>query len=923
MQAAETHLGRLLGPLAAIALACAGVHAAEVWLEPSVDGRVVTAGCLAAAAPDVAVHRYGDHGVDLSVTLHGVGLADVHTRGGAFVELTWPDAPYFGEIGAPALPVVRRLIVLPEGAAVDVSFETAEAIRVDLAARGFDDPVLPGQAPIEKLPGARERAPFDFNGAAYAINRFAPRPRVTIEECGVVRGNRLALLEVRPVAYNPVRHALLLWPQIDVGVRFTGGRAPASVGALPSLPGVMLNPPADPAPRGLNYLIVVAEAYAAAIDPFVAGKTAQGFDVMTYEVPAGTSATTIRNYIKSLWGTSDAPDYVLLVGDTDKIPRWDGQGDGSPDTDIYYACMDAGDDWYPDIAIGRFPVRSTGALQDVIDKTLFIEAGTYPNQDYVMRAVFMASEDNWQISEGTHNYVIDTHLDPLAFTCDKLYCHTYGATTQQVHDAFDNGRIYGVFSGHGSPDGWHDGPPFFRDDVQQLQNEGMYSCVYSFSCSTGDYHGTTECFTETFLLAADKGAASVYGSSVSSYWDEDDWLERYLFDVIYADDIREVSGAWQAAFLYYLDHYGPTGFTRRYFEMYNLMGDPSLYIPLPGGGADMFVTPVGSFTSEGPHGGPFTPESKTYVVKNNAEFPIEFSVVESVSWLELDVTGGVVPVGGTADVIASISDAAATLPNGHYEAPIEFINETTHDGDCSRTAILDVGVPVPVITFDMDTNPGWSMNGEWAFGKPTGQGGYSHGYPDPTSGATGQNVCGINLNGDYSDDQGPWAYLTTNAIDCSELFDVELHFQRWLNSDYQPFLIQSVEASNDGTNWQTVWSNGSGEIADNSWKQQAFDVSDIADFEETVYIRWGHKVDSSGAYAYSGWNIDDVEIWGVEPQAECPGDCTGDGVVDVLDLLAVLAAWGQTGALPEDVTGDGVVDVLDLLAVLGAWGPCP
>ena len=55
----------------------------------------------------------------------------------------------------------------------------------------------------------------------------------------------------------------------------------------------------------------------------------------------------------------------------------------------------------------------------------------------------------------------------------------------------------------------------------------------------------------------------------------------------------------------------------------------------------------------------------------------------------------------------------------------------------------------------------------------------------------------------------------------------------------------------------------------------------------------------------------------------CPADVTGDGVVDVLDLLAVLAAWGQTGELPEDITGDGLVDTLDLLEVLAAWGPCP
>ena len=54
----------------------------------------------------------------------------------------------------------------------------------------------------------------------------------------------------------------------------------------------------------------------------------------------------------------------------------------------------------------------------------------------------------------------------------------------------------------------------------------------------------------------------------------------------------------------------------------------------------------------------------------------------------------------------------------------------------------------------------------------------------------------------------------------------------------------------------------------------------------------------------------------------CPEDLNHDGVVNVLDLLQLLAAWGPCPACPEDLNGDGVVNVLDLLIVLAAWGPC-
>ena len=64
-----------------------------------------------------------------------------------------------------------------------------------------------------------------------------------------------------------------------------------------------------------------------------------------------------------------------------------------------------------------------------------------------------------------------------------------------------------------------------------------------------------------------------------------------------------------------------------------------------------------------------------------------------------------------------------------------------------------------------------------------------------------------------------------------------------------------------------------------------------------------------------------VDMGCYEFQVEtCAADITGDSVVDVLDLLKVLAQWGTAGS--ADITGDGVVDVLDLLEVLAAWGPC-
>ncbi|HPQ42127.1 MAG TPA: M28 family peptidase, partial [bacterium] len=50
---------------------------------------------------------------------------------------------------------------------------------------------------------------------------------------------------------------------------------------------------------------------------------------------------------------------------------------------------------------------------------------------------------------------------------------------------------------------------------------------------------------------------------------------------------------------------------------------------------------------------------------------------------------------------------------------------------------------VSMMMVPMDTNPGWTMSGDWAWGQPTGQGG-EYGDPDPTGGYTGSNVVGYN-----------------------------------------------------------------------------------------------------------------------------------------------------------------------------------
>jgi hypothetical protein len=122
-----------------------------------------------------------------------------------------------------------------------------------------------------------------------------------------------------------------------------------------------------------------------------------------------------------------------------------------------------------------------------------------------------------------------------------------------------------------------------------------------------------------------------------------------------------------------------------------------------------------------------------------------------------------------------------------------------------------------------------------------------------------------------------------------------------------------IEVSTDGQAWLAVWAHVVGLIADTQWTPVAYDISYVADRGATVSFRWG--LGPTDAFTtYPGWNIDDIEIWGV---ASFSSDFDGDAAVDEFDYrvletcLAGPDAGVAFGCDCTDLDGDGDVDLFD------------
>ena len=91
--------------------------------------------------------------------------------------------------------------------------------------------------------------------------------------------------------------------------------------------------------------------------------------------------------------------------------------------------------------------------------------------------------------------------------------------------------------------------------------------------------------------------------------------------------------------------------------------------------------------------------------------------------------------------------------------------------------------------------------------------------------------------------------------------------------------------------------------------------------------------DSATAYVptfTAQWPIHDGDpravLFAVEigEEADIPGDLDGDGVVSIIDLLALLSAWGPCpppcSQCAADLDDDCTVGITDLLSLLVNWG---
>ena len=228
-------------------------------------------------------------------------------------------------------------------------------------------------------------------------------------------------------------------------------------------------------------------------------------------------------------------------------------------------------------------------------------------------------------------------------------------------------------------------------------------------------------------------------------------------------------------------------------------------------------------------------------------------------------------------------------------------------------------------------------NGDWSVATNALDGGWDRGVPincdrgDPTSDYDGSGSCWLTDNssadGCNSDVDEGSTTLTSGVIDLNGIDQPILSYARWFHNTYgaapntDTFL---VEWSSNGSNWYELESVGpTGNEVSGGWVHVAFAVSDFAGDVDAIQLRFTASDIGSDTQSVVEAGVDAIAVTSVQcdDSSDCPADATGDGFVDVSDLLVAIADWGASDS-PADADGDGTVGIGDLLAMIDAWGAC-
>ncbi|MCK5132637.1 MAG: T9SS type A sorting domain-containing protein [Candidatus Sabulitectum sp.] len=465
-------------------------------------------------------------------------------RGSVFRISTQGD--FLGIVGSPDLPVVRRMVLIPDHGDVELEIITEQTSSLGnyRVAPWQERPTWSGPVPEYRI-----------DDDIYKNSDLFPGAAVEIENIIILRDIRVAWVRFNPVRVNTVTGEVLM--TTSVTVRIKGNDLPGenelnriSTGYtrsfLPIYEQVLGFENDGKAVDGSYVFIGTTESIGLAQD-LIDWKKQKGYDVQVGDLATiGSSVSEIDAWLESAFNNwPNPPEYVMLIGDSHVVPTPQYSGNETHAADNLYAVVGSGS--LPSMHIGRISGNDTDDLAYISWKIMSAEMDPYqPTGDSWFNSAFSmgctipfcgATE-----SLMLHQFFMANGLQ------STFYCNALGGVTptlSAIISELNDGVSVINYIGHGVITGWETSS-FYINSISGLTNGRKMPWVFTIGCQNGEFDGYY-CFTEAFLsegtIADPKGAINVMGSSTFTPIGPGDTLQIHTFRGYFTEDIHHLGAA--------------------------------------------------------------------------------------------------------------------------------------------------------------------------------------------------------------------------------------------------------------------------------------------------------------------------------------------------------------------------------------------
>ncbi|MEA2104943.1 MAG: C25 family cysteine peptidase [Candidatus Cloacimonadota bacterium] len=459
---------------------------------------------------------------------------------------------------------------------------------------------------------------INYNEEYYSTDEWFPQELVKIGKPVIMRGYRFSQISISAVQYNPAKNRLRILKNIDADFKidFSKNVNPIlkqshkiSLGFSDFAEKNIMGVQNDRGEISRNYLFICPDACASILQPLVKWKEKLSYHVKVVKLSeAGTTSEEIKAYLQNAYDNwENPPDYVILFGDVTgqfAVPAFYVEGGPySPwdVTDHSYALLE-GDDYFPDIFIGRISFLSLMELVTVINKIISYEQNPYIAEDWFKHALMVGYVDaQWNYFSPYETLMeVRNKLINFGYTQVDTFIAPYYTSPQQLANWINTaGYTFINYRGSGSPNHWGGsyggsvGSLFSNDNIEQdLSNGYMLPLITSLTCGGGNFadDGYPSCFGELWLKVGSpstpRGAIGFIGpSEYDTKTQFNNTNDMGIYQGITQEGINRCGEIMLRGKMALYNNYPnllemgePCYNVPFYFYVYNLLGDPGIAI---------------------------------------------------------------------------------------------------------------------------------------------------------------------------------------------------------------------------------------------------------------------------------------------------------------------------------------------------------